>query len=52
VPGKVAAILINQQLQPGSYEVEWDASNYTSGVYLYRLETIGFIEIKKMVIIK
>jgi len=39
-------------LQPGTYEVNWDASAYPSGVYYYRLESDAFTETKKMVLIK
>jgi photosystem II stability/assembly factor-like uncharacterized protein len=39
-------------LQPGTYEVEWDASNYTSGVYFYKLITSDYTETRKMVLIK
>jgi len=37
VLGKEIAVLVNEQLKPGTYEVEWDGSNYTSGVYFYKL---------------
>ena len=50
--GREAVTLVNEQLQPGTYEAEWDASNYPSGVYFYRLETNTFSETKKMVLIK
>ncbi len=57
--GKEAAVLVNQQLQPGTYEANWDASAYPSGVYYYKLEVSpstgsgrGFLETKKMVLIK
>jgi hypothetical protein len=50
--GREIANLINRQLLPGNYEVEWNASNYPSGVYFYRLETEGYSETKKMVLIK
>jgi hypothetical protein len=50
--GREIATLVNQQLKPGTYEVEWDASNYPSGVYFYKLLTSEFIETKKMVLIK
>ncbi len=52
VLGNEAAVLVNEQLKPGSYEVEWDASNYSGGVYFYRLEAGMFIETKKMVLVK
>jgi len=50
--GKEVAILVNQQLQPGTYEAYWDASVYPSGVYYYRLQSGTFTETKKMLLIK
>ncbi len=52
VLGHEIAILVNQQLQPGSYETDWDASSYPSGVYYYKLESGSFTDTKKMVLIK
>jgi hypothetical protein len=52
VLGKEITILINQLLQPGTYEVEWNGSNYPSGVYFYKLFTSDFTETRKMVLIK
>jgi photosystem II stability/assembly factor-like uncharacterized protein len=52
VLGREITILVNQQLQPGSYKVDWDASNYPSGVYFYKLEAGEFIQSKKMILIK
>jgi hypothetical protein len=37
VLGREVATLVNESLTPGSYAVEWDASNVPSGVYFYRL---------------
>jgi PKD repeat protein len=50
--GKEVATLVNEQLQPGTYEVEWNASQYTSGVYFYRLQSGKFTDTKRMVLIK
>lgn len=50
--GRDIATLVNEQVKPGSYEVEWDASNYSSGVYIYKLQTEAFSESKKMVLVK
>jgi hypothetical protein len=50
--GREVSTLFNGPLNPGSYEIEWDASNYPSGVYFYRMETDGFSETKRMVLIK
>ena len=35
--GREIAVLVNEQLNPGTYEVNWDASAYPSGVYFYKL---------------
>lgn len=50
--GREITVLLNEQLQPGSYIVDWDASHYPSGVYFYQLETVEIVETKKMVLIK
>jgi hypothetical protein len=50
--GREVAILVNENLQYGTYEVEWDASNIPSGVYFYSLITQEFTQTKKMVVIK
>ncbi len=50
--GKEIATLVNEQLIPGIYEVEWNATNYTSGVYFYRLTAGEFTDTKRMLMIK
>jgi hypothetical protein len=50
--GRVVSTLVNQQLNPGNFEVNWDASNYTSGIYFYRLATGDYTKTMKMVLIK
>jgi photosystem II stability/assembly factor-like uncharacterized protein len=50
--GKEVAILVSQQLQPATYEVEWNATNYPSGVYFYKLISGEYIETKKMLLLK
>lgn len=50
--GKEVAILVNETLQPGTYETNYDATGLTSGVYLYKLETEGFSEVKRMILLK
>lgn len=52
VLGKEVATLVNEQLKPGTYEVEWDGSNYPSGVYFYKIISGDFVETKKMVLVK
>ncbi len=50
--GREAALLVNEQLSPGSYEVEWNAVNHPSGVYYYRLTAGEFSVSKKMTLVK
>jgi photosystem II stability/assembly factor-like uncharacterized protein len=50
--GKEVATLINEEKNPGNYEVEWNASGLASGIYFYQLKTAGFIENRKMMLIK
>jgi photosystem II stability/assembly factor-like uncharacterized protein len=50
--GREVAILVNEKLKPGSYEYEWDGSEFASGVYFYRLITDEFTETRKMVLLR
>ena len=50
--GKKVSNLVSEQQNPGSYEVEWNGVDYSSGVYIYKLETAGRIQTKKMTLIK
>jgi len=50
--GREVEVLVDKQLQPGTYEVDWNASAFPSGVYFYRLATNNYSETKKMVLIK
>jgi hypothetical protein len=50
--GREVAALVNQQLKPGSYEAEWNGSNFPSGVYFYKLVTADYSETRKMILIK
>ncbi len=50
--GKEVQSLVNEEKQAGSYAIDFDATDLTSGVYFYRLETDGFSDVKKMILIK
>jgi len=59
VQGREVRTLVNERLQPGTYEAAFDGSSLNSGVYFYKLiirhggsSTIGFTETKKMLLIK
>jgi hypothetical protein len=50
--GREVAALVKEQLKPGTYEVEWNAANYPSGVYYYKLTAGEFSQSRKMILIK
>jgi photosystem II stability/assembly factor-like uncharacterized protein len=51
--GRELTTLVNEDLRAGTYEVTWDASDYPSGIYFYRLWVSGgSTDSKKMVLIK
>lgn len=53
VLGNEVATLVNERKAPGKYEIQFDGSNLSSGVYFYKLQTeSGFIGIRKFVLLK
>ncbi len=50
--GREAATLVNEEMKPGSYEQVFDASGLASGVYLYRLDAGGFVQAKKLLLLR
>jgi hypothetical protein len=52
VLGLEIAVLLNDYLNYGNYEVFFDGSNYPSGIYFYTLQTGDLVESKKMLLIK
>ncbi|MCB0724393.1 MAG: T9SS type A sorting domain-containing protein [Ignavibacteriae bacterium] len=52
ISGREVAKLVNQELAPGVYEYDFDGTNLSSGMYIYKLEAGNYSETKKMVLIK
>lgn len=50
--GREVKTLVNEQQQPGSYTIKWDASNVSSGVYFYQLKTKDYTNTKKMILLR
>jgi hypothetical protein len=50
--GEKVVTLINEMKDAGSHELEFNAANLTSGIYLYRLEAGNFVSVKKMMLMK
>lgn len=52
VLGREVVSLVDQNMKPGEYEIEFNASELPSGVYFYKLESSGFTSTRKMLLIK
>ncbi|MCH7770810.1 MAG: T9SS type A sorting domain-containing protein [Bacteroidetes bacterium] len=52
VLGNEIAVLVNEEKPAGTYELEWDASRFPSGVYFYQLRSGSFVQTKKMILLK
>lgn len=52
VTGRLIHTLVNEELNAGSYQVDFDGTNLSSGIYYYKLLTVDFAVTKKMVLLK
>jgi len=50
--GEEVTVLLNDKLFSGNYSIKWNADGINSGVYFYQLSANGFIETKKMILLK
>jgi len=50
--GEEVALLVNSQQKAGRYEIDFNASNLASGVYIYRMESVNFNSSKKLMLMK
>ena len=50
--GRETTTLVNEQHKQGTYEVDFDGTNFASGIYFYVMKTESFIDSKKMVLVK
>jgi endonuclease I/DNA/RNA endonuclease YhcR with UshA esterase domain len=50
--GKEVATLVNENKPAGNYEIKFDGSNLSSGIYFYKLQSGSFAETKKLLLLK
>ncbi len=50
--GQKVATLVNETKTAGTYAVDFDASDLTSGIYFYKISSGNFSETKKMILLK
>jgi hypothetical protein len=44
--------LYSGEKAPGTYSIQWNAANYASGIYFYKLSADAFVQVKKMLLLK
>jgi bilirubin oxidase len=52
ISGQLVETLVNEKLNAGEHEIKWNAVNQSSGVYFIRLQSGGFFETEKIVLMK
>lgn len=50
--GQKVASITDQQYSAGSHTITWDASNLSSGIYIYQMNASGFSQTKKLILLK
>ncbi len=50
--GQMVSTLVQGELEAGFHQITFDASNLTSGVYLYRLQAGDFVQTRKLVLLR
>jgi hypothetical protein len=50
--GREVATVVSEEMSAGSHIKQWNAKNYPSGIYFYRLQAGSFTETKKLLLLK
>jgi len=52
VLGREVAELVNDRRSAGEYTIVWNAQNFASGIYYYRMTADDFVSVKKLILMK
>jgi 5'-nucleotidase / UDP-sugar diphosphatase len=52
VLGQKVVDLVNEEKSEGNYQVQWNASNFPSGVYIYKLDAGNYTQVKRLLLLK
>ena len=52
ISGRMVETLVNEKLKPGTFKINWNASNHSSGVYFLKMEIGQYIKTQKMILLK
>lgn len=50
--GREVDVLVNGDMIPGIYNADWNATNFASGVYFYRIDAGNYSDVRKMILLK
>jgi hypothetical protein len=50
--GREVQTLVNTMQAPGQYTIQFNAQDFSSGIYFYRINAGGFTEMKKFALVK
>ncbi len=50
--GRQVAVVADGMYQPGRHEIVWNAEGLSSGVYIYRMQAAGFVQNRKLILLK
>ena len=50
--GEEIILLVDREQEAGFYEVEFDGTNFESGIYFYKLSSGDFADMKKLILLK
>jgi 5'-nucleotidase / UDP-sugar diphosphatase len=50
--GQKMVDLVNEEKSAGNYQVQWNASNFPSGIYLYKLQAGNYTQVKRLLLLK
>lgn len=52
IMGKLVSTLVDENLSAGSYQIQWNAVKFSSGVYFYKIVTNNYSCVKKLILLK
>jgi Secretion system C-terminal sorting domain len=50
--GRIVSELVNSELNAGNYKTNFNAANFASGIYFYKIQAGDFVDVKKLMLLK
>ncbi|MDC0645833.1 T9SS type A sorting domain-containing protein [bacterium] len=52
ISGRMVETLVNEKLEPGQYDIQWNAAQHSSGVYFLKMNSGSFTKTQKLILLK